>query len=225
MAYFLAVDRKQVVPIVSGINSSYYNPLPERKKEPFTIGFLSRIMYAKGLDVLVEAFILLRKKYNKNARLMVAGAILGNKKLEYFNELKARLKAEALLQDFEYRGALDLKEKTEFLKALSVFSVPSRFAESRGFAALEAMASGVPVVLPDSGIYRDFVNKGNAGILVKQNNAEALAEGLLKIIDDPVKADEFGRNGRNASLNTYSQEKMIEENVRFFESEILQISK
>jgi glycosyltransferase involved in cell wall biosynthesis len=225
MAYFLAVDRKQVVPIVSGINSSYYNPLPERKKEPFTIGFLSRIMYAKGLDVLVEAFILLRKKYNKNARLMVAGAILGNKKLEYFNELKARLKAEALLQDFEYRGALDLKEKTEFLKALSVFSVPSRFAESRGFAALEAMASGVPVVLPDSGIYRDFVNKGNAGILVKQNNAEALAEGLLKIIDDPVKADEFGRNGRNASLNTYSQEKMIEENVKFFESEILQISK
>ncbi|MCX5776349.1 MAG: glycosyltransferase family 4 protein [Candidatus Firestonebacteria bacterium] len=221
MAYFLAVDRKQVVPIVSGINSSYYNPLPERKREPFTIGFLSRIMYAKGLDVLVEAFVLLRKKYNKNARLVVAGAILGNKKLEYFNELKARLKAEAVLQDFEYKGALDLKEKAEFLKGLSVFSVPSRFAESRGFAALEAMASGVPVVLPDSGIYRDFVNKGNAGILVKQNNAEALAEGILKIMNDPVKADEFGKNARLASLHTYSQEKMIEENVKFFEDEIM----
>ncbi|OGF44623.1 MAG: hypothetical protein A2231_12895 [Candidatus Firestonebacteria bacterium RIFOXYA2_FULL_40_8] len=219
MAYFIAVDRKMVVPIVSGINSAYYNPLPERTKEPFTIGYLSRIMYAKGLDILVEAFILLRKKYNKNAKLMVAGAIIGSKKQAYFDKCKARLKEENLLDDLLYIGAPGLKEKALFLNGLSVFAVPSRFSESRGFAVLEAMASGIPVVLPDSGIYRDFVNKGNAGILVKQNNAEALAEGLLKIMDNPSEADKFGQNARTSALTDYSQERMVEENVNFFENE------
>ena len=221
MAYFLAIEKSKVVPIVSGINSAYYNPLPVRTKEPFQIGYLSRIMYAKGLDILVEAFIILRKKYNKKATLSVAGAILGSKKQEYFDKCKARLKEEGLLSDFLYIGAPDLKGKAEFLKNLSVFAVPSRFAESRGFAALEAMASGIPVVLPACGIYRDFDNKGNAGILVKQNNAEALAEGLLKIMNNPAEADTFGKNARTTALSDYSQERMIEENVKFFENEKL----
>ncbi len=221
MAYFLAVEKSKVVPIVSGINSAYYNPLTERTKEPFRIGWLSKIMYAKGFDLLVEAFILIRKKYNKKATLSVAGAILGSKKQEYFYKCKARLKEKGLLEDFKYIGPVNLKEKAEFLKNLSVFSVSSRFAESRGFAVLEAMASGNPVVLPDSGIYREFVNKGNAGILVKQNNAEALAEGLLKIMDNPSEADTFGKNARQTALKDYSQERMVEENVEFFEHEKL----
>jgi len=221
MAYFLAIEKKKVVPLVFGINSSYYEPLPERTKEPFKIGYLSRVMYAKGLDLLVEAFILLRKKYKKNATLTVAGAILGSKKQSYYDGFVSRLKAEGLFEDYKYAGVPNLKEKAAFLKDLSVFSVPSRFEESRGFAVLEAMASGIPVVLPDAGIYREFVNKGNVGILVKQNNAEALAEGLLKIMEEPKAADVFGKNARNSALTSYSLEKMIEENVRFFEEELL----
>ena len=83
------------------------------------------------------------------------------------------------------------------------------------------MASGIPVVLPDSGIYREFVNKGNAGILVKPNDPEALAEGLLKIMENPVQASEFGSNGRKCALVSYSQEKMVEETVSFYEKEML----
>lgn len=221
MAYFLAVEKEKVETITFGINTGYYHPNEKRTVEPFKIGFLSRIMPAKGFDLLMEAFILLSKKYGKKAELWVAGLTIGARHKRYFEDCKKHLKEEGLLEKFHYIGVPNLKEKAEFLKELSVFSAPSRFPESRGFAAIEAMASGIPVVLPDSGIYREFVNKGNAGILVKPGDAQTLAEGLLKIMNDPVKADEFGKNARNCALNDYSQEKMVEENVKFYEKEML----
>ncbi len=221
MAYFLAVEKERVQTITFGINSGYYSPGQERTKEPFKIGFLSRIMPAKGFDLLVEAFILLSKKYGREAELWVAGLTLGARHKQYFLACKKRLKEEGLLEKFHYAGVPGLKEKAAFLKELSVFSVPSRFPESRGFAALEAMASGIPVVLPDNGIYRDFVNKGNAGLLVKPNDPQTLAEGIIKIMDDARKADEYGKNAAACAVKDYSQEKMVEETVQFYEREIL----
>ena len=146
---------------------------------------------------------------------------LGARHKQYFLACKKRLKEEGLLEKFHYAGVPGLKEKAAFLKELSVFSVPSRFPESRGFAALEAMASGIPVVLPDNGIYRDFVNKGNAGLLVKPNDPQTLAEGIIKIMDDARKADEYGKNAAACAVKDYSQEKMVEETVQFYEREIL----
>ncbi len=221
MAYFLAVDKARVETRTFGINTGYYKPEAKRAVEPFKIGFLSRIMPAKGFDLLVEAFILLAKKYGKQAEFWAAGLTLGARHKVYFKNCKKRLKEEGLSDRFHYSGVPGLKEKADFLKGLSVFSVPSRFSESRGFAVLEAMASGIPVVLPDSGIYREFVNKGNAGILVKPNDPQALAEGLLKIMENPVQASEFGSNGRKCALVSYSQEKMVEETVSFYEKEML----
>ena len=80
------------------------------------------------------------------------------------------------------------------------------------------MASGIPVVLPDSGIYRDFVNKGNPGMLFLSGDANALAKALLAIMENPFGGDKFGQNARKEAVEEYSQEKMIEETALFLEN-------
>ena len=221
MAYFLAVGKEKMETVTFGINAGYYHPLEKRVTEPFKIGYLSRIMPAKGFDILVDAFILLSKKYGKNAELWTAGITLGARHRRYYMECRKKLLKEGLIGKLVYIGVPGLKEKAEFLKGLSVFSIPSRFSESRGFAVLEAMASGIPVVLPDSGIYREFINKGNAGILVNPNDPESLAKGILNIMDHPSTAETYAKNARNCAKNSYSQERMVEENIKFYEKEML----
>lgn len=133
--------------IFDGINLEGYQPSTIHVQPP-TLGYFARMCREKGLDTLVEAFIILKEHDAvKNLKLKIGGGC-GPSDLPLVESLRARLKAKMFLDDVEFHPNVDRAGKQAFLRSLSVFSVPALYGEAFGLYVIEALASGVPVVQP-----------------------------------------------------------------------------
>ena len=190
MADVLQVPRVRVGVVRAGLDPAPYRPAGPRPREPFTIGMLSVIIPAKGLDLLVEAFRVLVRERGRDARLRVAGKVLNAR---YWREVAGRIAAAGLGDRFEHVGEVDFAGKVEFLRRCSVFCLPTRIQEARGMAVMEAMAAGVPVVVPDHGVFPELVARTGGGILVPAVDPLSLAGALERLMGAPDEADQLGR--------------------------------
>ncbi|MBI3910146.1 MAG: glycosyltransferase family 4 protein [Armatimonadetes bacterium] len=208
MAAFLDVPRNRFRVVHAGVDVDAYRPAAPRHTDPFTIGYLSGINPAKGLDLLVEAFRLLVHERQRDVRLRVAGKALD---ADYWRTINRRIRSAGLVSRFEYCGEVDFTRKRDFLHACSLFSVPSRAAEPRGIAALEAMAAGVPAVLPDAGVFPEMVALTGGGVLFPLGDATGLAAAIVRLMDNPESADSLGRAGAEGVARHYATARMAEE--------------
>lgn len=211
----IPADKIRVVPL--GINTQGYEARTKNRASPFTVGYFARVAPEKGLHVLVKAYQRLRERHDMPAgRLEVAG-YLGAENKDYLNDIERQMNGWGLGDEFHYRGALDRVEKIEFLRDLDVLSVPATYDEPKGIFLLEAMACGVPVVQPRRGAFTEIIENTGGGILVEPENEESLAEGILKIHDDPRLGNELGRNGFRAVRENYSAARMADRALEEYE--------
>lgn len=137
------------------------NSIPE---EPvFRILFLSRILVAKGVFELLEAFALLESRRPGRIHLTIAGdgPDLG--------ALKKRA-GEMGLRRVEFCGYIDGPKKSRCFAEASAFCFLS-YTEGMPNAVLEAMAMGLPLVSSDAGGLKDILNEGVTGFLVRQDRS------------------------------------------------------
>jgi len=76
--------------------------------------------------------------------------------------------------------------------------------EGFGFAALEAMAAGLPVVATQVGALVELIEPGETGLLVPRGDARALAEALLTLLKDQGLAARLGAGGRARAERDFS---------------------
>jgi len=142
------------------------------------VGFLSRIVPDKGPDMLAEAVRKAVDETGRRVRLRFAGPLSSSFRRRFRAVLRA-VRSERL--EVEYVGELDYEEKVRFLQHCDWFSVPSRIAEYRGTAVLEAMACGAPVVLPSHGVYVDILRETQGGVTSPwESGAEGLAAAFVE---------------------------------------------
>jgi glycosyltransferase involved in cell wall biosynthesis len=89
-------------------------------------------------------------------------------------------------------------------------SVPTPYKEPKGLSLLEAMANGVPVVQPRHGSFPELIEQTGGGILVEPDSTEALASGLLRLMNDVEGREELGKKGKEAVHQNFSDKKMAE---------------
>jgi len=208
MADFLAVPRQRIRVVHPGIDATPYTRSSRRVRQPFRIGYLSRIAPEKGLDILGEAFHLLGQDGPDGAVLAIAGQMSGGGK-QFWKEIRGRLKAQGLWHRVEYTGEVDFEQKVRFFHAASVFAQPSRVPERRGMAGLEALAAGVPIVVPNHGVFPDLVGMTGGGVLVPPEDPQALALALRALQDDPQRADRLGEAGARGVREHFSLEAAV----------------
>lgn len=201
MAELLGLDRARfhVVPLgisLDGHGDAQAAPRPEGK--PFTVGYLARVCADKGFHVLVEAFRRLAGDLGPGRVRLAAAGYLAERDRRYLQEQEERLAGWGLADSFEYLGEVDRAGKIRFLQSLDVLSVPTTYREPKGLFVLEALANGVPVVLPRHGAFPELVEATGGGVLVEPNAPDALAEGLKALLLDPARRRELGRRGREA---------------------------
>jgi glycosyltransferase involved in cell wall biosynthesis len=180
-----------------------------KNRDP-VLGFFARMCREKGLDLLVDAYILLRKRGQlKGLRLKIGGSC-GPRDAALVETLKGRLRSAGLEGEAEFCPNLSLAEKLAFLRSLSVFSVPARCEEAFGLYVIEAMAAGVPVVQPRSGAFPELIEATGGGVLCKPADPESLAEAIEGLLLAPERARALGECGRKAVMAQFSAKRMAE---------------
>ena len=207
----LPADRVRVV--FNGINLEGYSTVTSyelRVTSSPVLGYFARMCREKGLDRLVEAFILLkRRERTKNLKLRVGGGC-GPSEEPFVNALRDRLKTNGVLHDVEFHPNIDRAAKQEFLKSLTLFCVPALYGEAFGLYVVEALASGVPVVQPRAASFPELIEATGGGVLYEPGEVKALADAVEGLLADPEKLRALGEAGRNAVLRDFSARRMAE---------------
>ena len=189
--------KMRVVPL--GINlQDYPAARPARAGGPFRVGYLARIAPEKGLHLLAQSYRLLRSEAEFGPAALEVAGYLAPQHREYLHAIEREMKDAGLAGEFHYHGELDRAQKVEFLHGLDVFSVPAVYDEPKGISVLEAMAAGVPAVLPRRGAFVEWVEQTGGGLLIEPADPGALAEGIGRIRRDPALAAALARAGAQA---------------------------
>jgi glycosyltransferase involved in cell wall biosynthesis len=182
----------------------------------FTVGFLARVAPEKGLHILAESYLKLRRETEFGGSVLEAAGYLAPEHQGYLRDIEKRMKDGGCGHEFHYRGVLDRVQKIDFLRNLDVLSVPSTCDEPKGISLLEAMANGVPVVQPRRGAFPEILEKTGGGILVEPDSVDSLAEGILSLWKDPARVADLGRRGAQGVREHYSAERMAERALKAY---------
>jgi glycosyltransferase involved in cell wall biosynthesis len=210
MAARLHLPPEKITTVRNGIEVAGFAPAAAPPELP-TIGFLARMCQGKGLDRLVDAFILLAKRGNlPHLRLRIGGAKTSADDA-FVAAQEKKLRDAGCLDAAQFLPNLDYNEKVAFLQSLSVLSVPATYGEAFGLVVIEALACGVPVVQPDHGAFPELVRATGGGLLCPPDDAGALAVALEQLLLAPGLASELGHRGRAAVLENFSADRMARE--------------
>jgi len=175
-----------------------------------TIGFFARMIHGKGLTMVVDAFIALAKRGTvPRLKLRVGGAYTPADE-EYVDGLKKKIADAGLTQRVEWQPNVSFNDKVRFFRELTVFSVPATYGEAFGLYAIEAIASGVPVVQPDHGAFPELIAATKGGVLCKPDDLESLTNALETLLLDHNQRDQIANEGIPRVREEYSATKMAE---------------
>ena len=189
----LRLEANKSAVIYNGIDLEGFVPAEVPPQFP-TVGFLARMCREKGLDTVVEAFSKLAPRMPR-ARLKVGGSQTDADR-SFVNGLTSRLKQAGLANAAEFRPNLTHTEKQQFLREMTVLSVPTRSGEAFGLFVIEALAAGVPIVQPKTGAFPELIELTGGGVLHTPGDADSLGDALERLLLDPVHARQLGRRGR-----------------------------
>lgn len=185
---YVPVDKAYFCP--NGIPEIVYNPEIRPEKEKINILFLSNLILAKGVFVLLEACKLLKdKKLNFNVTFIGAAGDIS------VTQFQSSINKHDLNTVVRYVGKKYGAEKDQFFQQADIFVFPS-FNETFGLVNLEAMQHSLPVISTFEGGIPDVVENGITGFLVSQRDIHSLAEKLEILIKNPQLRTSMSAAGR-----------------------------
>jgi glycosyltransferase involved in cell wall biosynthesis len=208
MCSYLGIPTRKMEVVPLGINMKDYDPGLRFRGNCFTVGYFARIAPEKGLHVLAETYLKLRRETEFSGATLEVAGYLAPEHREYLHSIEKQMNDAGLGHEFRYRGVLDRTHKIDFLRNLDVLSVPSTYGDAKGMFLLEAMANGVPVVQPRHGSFTEIVRNTGGGLLVDPDSTARLAEGILSLWKDRALLEELGRRGAAGVREHYSVTRM-----------------
>ena len=202
-----AGNNVHIIPLA--IDTRNLNVLPKKNNYP-AVGYFCRINSQNGFDKLVDAFIYLKTSDRlPGLTLHVSGGFTGSDK-SFISDQIRKIKAHGLKSFIRIYPEFQGDSKEEFFSNIDVISVPVRKHDGYGLYILEANASGVPVVQPDTGAFPEIIEKTKGGLTYSPDTIEALSDALVKLLKDNSLRTNLGENGRKNVLKELSLSRMSE---------------
>ncbi|MGN6386674.1 MAG: glycosyltransferase family 4 protein, partial [Verrucomicrobiota bacterium] len=213
----LNLPPEKVQTVYNGIKLEGYSPAISRQDPP-VIGYFARMCVEKGLPIVVDAFLHLKRRNSiPNLKLHIGGG-LGPSDEPLVNEVKKRLEEENVFGDVTFFPNVTKEQKQQFFKRISVMSVPALYGEAFGLYLLEAWASGVPVAQPPVAAFPELIEASGAGVVAKDSKAESLADALEKLLLDEPTRTAMGIQARKAVEEQFNASIMAQNMISKFES-------
>ncbi len=169
-------------------------------KDSVKVFFTGRLVYYKGVDILLKAF----SKVN-NCELFIAGTG------ELENSLKAYAEKHNLADKVHFLGFLPDDELKQAYADCDIFVLPSVVkSEAFGIVQLEAMVYGKPVIntaLP-SGVPHVSLD-GETGLTVPPSNANALAKAINRLAENKELREELGKKAAQRVMDNFNEKDVI----------------
>jgi glycosyltransferase involved in cell wall biosynthesis len=180
--------------VYGGVDTARHRPDPEVRRAG--VLFVGRLTPHKGIDVLIRAL-------PPDARLTVVGTEGHDPRLPE-RDYPRLLRALAADRPVEFLGAIDDDELANRYRTAAVLVIPSVertyygrrvvVSELLGLVALEAMASGTPVIASRVGGLPEIVEDGVTGYIVPPGDVASLRGRITELIGDPAAAARLGTN-------------------------------
>jgi len=207
----LQVPDANVRIIPNGVNPYEFAQLPTRShllsQYPELDGkrivlFIGRLQKVKGLDILVKAFAALARERSDLA-LVIAGPDEG-----FRSRMVEQLQRSRLSERAVFTGFVSGADKRALLGAAELFALPSH-GEGFSAAVLEAMASGLPVVVTRQCKFPDIAEWG-AGIIIEPD-CDQLADAIRSVLDQPHRRRAMGNRARELVRAQYSWSSIVQQ--------------
>lgn len=205
---------KKVEIIPNGIDSNIYTPASSNSLSSTGVlrfGMAGRYTVTKRQDLLIrvmERLIELRPGLRVELSLAGDGGEIDRVKKQAFDSTAAL--------NIHFEGLLTEREVAPWLRGLDLY-VHATDGETLSTSLLQAMATRLPIIASDvSGVTNLLGKEGEYGICLP-NNAEAFANGILHLIDNPQLMVSLGLRARSRVLDCYSNDKMFEKYQSFLD--------
>lgn len=189
----------------------YRRAEPRRSRaagEPFTLGYVGRLVEQKGLSLLVEALASLPDY----CRVV----FIGNGPMK--GELEEQAAALGVAGRVIFKSGLPTHEIPREMQQLEALVLPSvsrpNWIEQFGRVLPEAMACETPVIGSSSGEIPHVI--GEAGLVFQEGNVQELVACVRTLLDDPVLYTQLAAKGRQRVLENYTQEQIARQTYEMY---------
>ena len=194
----------------SGVELTQYSGTPLPLGVPVVL-LAARLLADKGVREFVQAARLLKQQC-VSARFCLVGSI---------DPANPASLADAELTQWASEGVLELwgqrSDMPRVLAAAQVVVLPSYYGEGLPKVLIEAAACGRAVVTTDHPGCRDAIDPGVTGLLVPVRNAEALADALKGLINDPARCQAMGNAGRALAERMFDVQQVVAAHLRIYQ--------
>lgn len=216
-AIFLGAAPSKVVVVPNGVDSEQFVPKLRTDEnesardddDKIKVLFVGRLIFDKGVQCLIEAAPRILAK-NPNVEFVIVG------EGPFERKLRKLAQHVGVMHAFKFVGAsLDV---AGVMKASDVFVLPSMREGGRPLVVMEAMACGLPVIVTKVPGIGEIITNNQDGILIDINDSQALADMVLRVIDDREFSSKLGWNARCSVEQNCAWEKTARSVLEVYET-------
>jgi glycosyltransferase involved in cell wall biosynthesis len=213
VAEFAGIEAETIALLPLGVDPEQFRPIesgPTNGRDGFHVGFFKGFREVYGSTYLLEAApIVLRELPATRFHLMGDGPQL--------SECQRLARGYGIEWAVEWIPRRAHRTICNYLARWDITVIPS-ICESFGAAALESSAMCVPVVASNVGGLPETVRHGETGLLVPPRDSGAIAEAIIKLLNNPGLRERMGENGRRMVIEEYDWHKTLGDWVRTYET-------
>ena len=215
-------DKRNVITIYGGtdITPSKCTKVEARERlklptDAIIVTNISAIEYIKGIDLIIRAIAILKRK-GINVVFAHIGGLRSDNQInqEYANSLRVLAKEEGVEDKIVWLGKrMDIQE---ILSAFDIYVHPSR-SEGLGSALLEASVAGLPLIGSNVGGIADVICEGENGYLVDGETVEQLADVLSRLVEDKEQCNRMGEAAKKRADEMFNMDKQTDKLIAVYD--------
>lgn len=189
----ISQDKMRVIP--NGVNIKQFRKIKRddaiKKNCNLTdrkvLGYVGRIAREKGVEYLIETLRLINNK-KSDIKLLLIGPYRESEygDFKYYSYLLSLIKNYNLEKSVYFTGIIRHDELPKYYSVCDILVFPSDWEEPFGIVCIEALACGKPVIVTDSGAFREIITSGINGLIVPKKSPSIIANMVMSLLDDNV---------------------------------------